>query len=70
MSFLYLYVGYAYAANNAAFGAGSGLIYLDNVHCTGHETMLLDCPSEAPGNHNCASFEDAGVYCPGTCVCV
>ena len=49
----------------SSFGPGSGLIILDNVECEGTEGSLLDCPSQDPGNHNCRSIEDAGVFCPG-----
>ena len=57
--------GYAYVARGAAFGAGSGLIFLDNVECMGNEANLLDCPGQDAGLHNCRPSEDAGVYCPG-----
>ena len=60
-----LNTGFAHAASNAAFGPGSGLIFLDNVECEGTEDSLLDCRGQDAGNHNCGRFEDAGVYCPG-----
>ena len=40
-------------------------IWLDDVDCTGHEQRLIDCPHNGLENHNCGSFEDAGVTCTG-----
>ena len=57
--------GFPFHATNAVFGPGSGLIFLDNVNCSGTEPSLLECRSQDPGVHNCARSEDAGVYCPG-----
>ena len=66
-----LHAGIAIAIGNAAFGAGSGLIFLDNLECAGTEETLFECPRPAAGIHNCGRFEDSGVYCPGmACVCV
>ena len=52
----------ALAFSTAYFGKGAGPI-LDNVHCNGIESSLLDC------NHlnqsNCAHNADAGVRCKG-----
>ena len=47
---------------NAAFGAGSGNILLDNVACTGDELSILSCVAD----HNtadCTHSRDAGVTC-------
>ncbi|XP_066566452.1 deleted in malignant brain tumors 1 protein-like [Amia ocellicauda] len=51
------------APSQAAFGRGTGVIMLDDVVCTGHETSLLNCSSRAPGDHNCDHSEDASVTC-------
>ena len=55
--------GVVVAFSNAYFGQGIGPILLDNVHCNGNESTLLDC------NHlnqsNCAHSSDAGVRCQG-----
>ncbi|XP_029968682.1 macrophage receptor MARCO [Salarias fasciatus] len=42
---------------------GSGDIWLDDLHCTGTETDIFDCPHSAVGTHNCAHTEDVGVQC-------
>ena len=47
----------------AAFGQGSGTIWLDNLRCTGSEPDLFSCPHNGPGSHNCGHSEDAGVVC-------
>ncbi len=57
-----LYVG-AIATDISLFGRGQDLIFLDELQCTGLESMLLDCPSRDPGLHNCFHSEDVGVIC-------
>ena len=52
----------ATAFTYAYFGQGSGLIYLDNVACTGSEARLLDCYYD-PDTSDCGHHEDAGVSC-------
>ena len=49
------------ARSRAFFGQGTGMIFLDDVACTGSETRLSDCT--ATTQHNCAHSEDAGVTC-------
>ena len=47
--------------SNAYFGQGTGPIHLDNVGCSGSESVLVQC------NHltatSCVHAEDAGVRC-------
>ena len=47
----------------AAFGAGTGTIWMDEVQCAGSESRLADCPFAGWGLHNCRHSEDVGVSC-------
>ncbi len=50
-------------AGSEEFGEGSGFIFIDNLGCSGDETMLLDCPHTGTGIHNCVHSEDVAVRC-------
>ena len=47
----------------AAFGAGTGRIWMDDVRCEGYESRLADCQFRGWGRHNCRHSEDVGVSC-------
>ena len=49
---------------------GSGVIWLDDVQCTGEEGELWQCSHEGWGVHNCDHSEDASVRCAGESVCL
>uniref|UniRef100_A0A8C4SIV7 Soluble scavenger receptor cysteine-rich domain-containing protein SSC5D n=1 Tax=Erpetoichthys calabaricus TaxID=27687 RepID=A0A8C4SIV7_ERPCA len=45
--------------------SGDAPIWLDNVHCTGNETFLWECPSNPWGQHECDHSIAATVVCKG-----
>ena len=55
----------AVAFSSAHFGAGVGLIYLDNVDCSGSESRLTDCLHSSSASCRFDHNEDAGVRCQG-----
>ena len=57
------YTGAIQALPRAYFGAGSNLIWMDEVRCTGDEARIQDCAHDGWGVNNCAHIEDAGVEC-------
>lgn len=55
--------GHAEVVVDGTFGEGAGLILLDDVHCEGSETSLLDCSRGIWGRTDCSHSEDVGVRC-------
>ena len=49
----------------AAFGSGTGSIFLDDVQCSSSSSQLLECPSRPILDNNCVHSDDAGVGCEG-----
>nr|XP_032646620.1 antigen WC1.1-like [Chelonoidis abingdonii] len=53
------------APGEAAFGKGTGPIWVEKVNCRGTESSLWDCPAMPWGESNCDHKEDAAVNCLG-----
>ncbi|XP_029440767.1 deleted in malignant brain tumors 1 protein-like [Rhinatrema bivittatum] len=64
------------ALGYSQFGQGFDSIWLNEVSCTGTETLLSDCRAQAFTKHICYHWEDASVVCsdvrlmdgPGRCI--
>ena len=58
------YVGVIQVYSSAAFGQGTGFIWMSNVRCNGHEEHLSDCTFSGWGvTPDCSHAMDAGVWC-------
>ena len=57
------YDGALRAVRYAAFGRGTGQIWLDDVQCVGNERSISHCSHSGLGVHNCGHYKDAGVVC-------
>ncbi|KAM9173021.1 LOW QUALITY PROTEIN: antigen WC1.1-like [Pangshura tecta] len=51
------------APDKAAFGEGTGPIWVETLNCRGTESSLWDCPAKPWGESNCGHKEDVGVNC-------
>ena len=45
------------------YGPGTGQIWLDNLHCTGSETDIVNCGHNGWGSHDCSHYEDVSITC-------
>ncbi len=61
--FIFFYFSGAEYYGNAYFGAGSGVIWLQDVDCYGYESQLEDCNHDGWGHTHCHHHEDVGVKC-------
>ena len=57
------HVGAVGVSRAQVFGPGFGIIYFDDVGCTGNEDRLTDCRHRGVAVSNCNHREDAGVVC-------
>ena len=57
------YDGALSAPRYAAFGQGTGQIWLDDVQCVGDEIAISDCYHRGWNVHNCGHHSDVGVVC-------
>ncbi|XP_074806227.1 scavenger receptor cysteine-rich domain-containing protein SCART1-like [Natator depressus] len=54
-----------FAPVEAAFGQGTGPIWVETLNCRGTESSLWDCPAKPWGESNCGHKENAAVNCSG-----
>ena len=40
-----------------------GPVFISAVQCAGHESQLIDCPSNGLSQHSCSLEDSAGVFC-------
>ena len=59
------------AFRDAAFGEGTGAVFLEGLECDGSESSLLECPMDtALGLSQCDHSEDSGIRCYGQHICM
>lgn len=45
------------------YGAGPGIVWLDNIQCNGDETCLASCSNSGWGNTGCSSSQSVAISC-------
>ena len=55
----------ARAYGSAAYGQGTGPIWLSRLSCIGNEPSLTECSQLSVGTKICTHSDDASVYCYG-----
>ncbi len=45
-------------------GEGPGMVWLDDLECTGTKQSLLECGHSGVGESNCRHSEDVSIICP------
>eukprot|EP01084_Bolivina_argentea_P195111 334796_1 len=54
---------YSNSGSDTPYGEGIGLIWLDELVCTGSETAIIECGHDIWGTHDCGHDEDISVSC-------
>ena len=57
------YDGALSALRHAAFGQGTGPIWLNRVYCRGYEKSVSQCAHTGWGGHSCGHQNDVSVVC-------
>ncbi|KAL9964923.1 hypothetical protein ACROYT_G028636 [Oculina patagonica] len=57
------YDGAVTAPQRAAFGQGTGQIWLSHIRCVGNEASISECSHRGWGVNSCKHYKDAGVHC-------
>ena len=60
---MFVFSGARKAVQLSQFGNGNGNFLMDDANCTGNELSLEDCARKPWKDHNCKSYETAGVIC-------
>ena len=63
VTIFFFYLRSGIAVESSLFGPGQGIVWIDNVICTGQEEHIIDCPHLGPLDNDCGHDEDVGVIC-------